>query len=642
MDNGQELGNSHVETYLDYYCGLSHSPGFAILLEGKWGSGKTWFINNYRESPGRKQHYLYISLYGVSSLSEIDDKFFQLLHPIRSSKGMAITGIILKGLLKGALKLDLNNDGSPETTWTVQIPEINLPKHLDSVDKSILIFDDLERCNVNLGDLLGYVNYFVEQQGLKVILVANEDELIGKNSTYKFMKEKLVGKTLNISPVFEGALKAFITKLNSAEVRSFLHDRFELIKELYEKAEYKNLRNLKQIILDFERIFENLPERAKRKLEVLEDILKFLVAFSIEIRRGSILPRNINKLQEAYISAVSKQAMLYGVTDSTENINTEEENSLQKVLDRYTFLDIHSPLPSLAWWAMFFEQGVVDKQELEKSVSSSKYFRDENTPNWAKLWHFSNLSDDEFSTLISEVSKEYSSRSFLDLGIMKHIIGLLLMFSDVGIYAKSKQEILKESKDYVDYLSSSNQLDTAILSTEIGFTGGYLGLDFQGKEFLEFQEFCDYANTVQSSNRLKKKPEAAQEVLAAMQDDSVKFRRMLCLGNSEDQYVTYPKYYETPILHCISPDAFIESLLAMSHRDRQCAFWVIANRYKYEDINDKLIEELEWLESVQALLIDEVNRRKGSLSGFCLELLNTHDLSETIEKLKKNAVKLLN
>ena len=41
--------NSHLEDYLDYYCGLSHSPGFAVLLKGEWGCGKTWFIKNYCE-----------------------------------------------------------------------------------------------------------------------------------------------------------------------------------------------------------------------------------------------------------------------------------------------------------------------------------------------------------------------------------------------------------------------------------------------------------------------------------------------------------------------------------------------------------------------------------------------------------------
>ncbi|MEO1673560.1 MAG: P-loop NTPase fold protein, partial [Cyanobacteria bacterium J06631_2] len=45
--NNQKL-NQHIEEYLDYYFSLSYPPGFAILLKGEWGCGKTWFINKYR------------------------------------------------------------------------------------------------------------------------------------------------------------------------------------------------------------------------------------------------------------------------------------------------------------------------------------------------------------------------------------------------------------------------------------------------------------------------------------------------------------------------------------------------------------------------------------------------------------------
>ncbi|MEM9650150.1 MAG: P-loop NTPase fold protein, partial [Bacteroidota bacterium] len=60
--------NKHIEKYLDYYCSLSHTPGFAVLLKGEWGCGKTWFINKYREKlEKKKQKFLYVSLYGMTS-----------------------------------------------------------------------------------------------------------------------------------------------------------------------------------------------------------------------------------------------------------------------------------------------------------------------------------------------------------------------------------------------------------------------------------------------------------------------------------------------------------------------------------------------------------------------------------------------
>jgi KAP family P-loop domain len=52
---------------------------------------------------------------------------------------------------------------------------------LRNIDKSILIFDDLERCKVEISSLLGYINYFVEQQEMKVIIIANESVILNTN-----------------------------------------------------------------------------------------------------------------------------------------------------------------------------------------------------------------------------------------------------------------------------------------------------------------------------------------------------------------------------------------------------------------------------------------------------------------------------
>ncbi len=629
--------NSDVETYLDYYCQLSHAPGFAILLKGQWGAGKTWFINRYSEKlKERAQQCLYISLYGMSTLSEIDDKFFELLHPILSSPGMAITGKIIKGLLKVGLKIDLDGDKKEDGIWNIQIPEINLPKHLENINKSILIFDDLERCNIELGNLLGYINSFVEHQELKVVIVANEDELIKKDKNYQVIKEKLIGRTFGVFPDFERALENFIAQTDNTSVRSFLSENVELIKDLYDKAEYENLRNLKLIVLDFERIFEAMPEKARSKPEILKDILKLLIAFSIEIKRGLMLPQDINKLQEEYITALSKPVPSRQTASSVTQDKDEEPTSLHKIINTYSAFELHEPFPSSVWWQIFFERGIIDSQELEQSILNSKYFQDENTPDWVKLWHFSGLSDEDFDNLIMKIEGEYNSREFLDLGIVKHIFGLFLMFSDAGIYAKSKQEILKESKNYIDDLKNRNQLETLPqflpLSRTIGnIFGSYRSLGFQGKEFEEFKEFSNYINEIQELDIIEKAP---QDVLDALQNDVGKFYRIICLDGSHRHEVSEPKYHETPILKDVDAASFLEKILRMRHEDQRFVFWAIKSRYNYENLNEKLIEELEWLKSIQGLLLKEANCKKGKLSGFRLELLNTNYLGEVIKKLE--------
>lgn len=455
-----------------------------------------------------------------------------------------------------------------------------------------------------------------------------------KNDSYKVIKEKLIGKTFGVSLDFEGALENFITIVNNLNVRKFLSDNTELIQNLYQKAEYENLRNLKQIVLDFERIFNALPDKAKSKPEILQDLLKLLMAFSIEIKRGEMLPRDISKLQE-YVSGLSRQVSSHQSSSSVTKDNKEELTLLQKMLNRYNFLNLYNPFPSILWWQTFLDKGIVDAKELEQSILNSRYFQDENTPNWVKLWHFFDLSDDDFNSVINKVESEYSNKSYVEIGVIKHIFGLFLMFSNTGLYHKNKEEILKNSKLYIDYLKDSNQLVFISPSTIFEDTwGSYGSLGFQGKEFDEFKELSSYINEVRELAREESMSGASQDLLATMQSDGGKFYRMLCLSSSQDEDVLVQNYHEVPILKHIEPTTFIEKLLLMNSEDQQRVFWALNERYKFDSINERLIEELEWLKSVQSLLLVEVDNRKGKLSGFVLDSHIKHYLNEVIKKLE--------
>ena len=71
-----------VESILDYI--RSDYTDYAIMINGEWGSGKTYFwnhkIRNRIENMtvnGKKLTTIYMSLYGISNLEEISKKIYE-------------------------------------------------------------------------------------------------------------------------------------------------------------------------------------------------------------------------------------------------------------------------------------------------------------------------------------------------------------------------------------------------------------------------------------------------------------------------------------------------------------------------------------------------------------------------------------
>lgn len=154
---------------------------YAVMIDGEWGCGKTYFVKEclikaiaeHEKMKGDEQRkkVVYISLYGVDSTNEISKQILleSYLEGTGKAKRLLHTGTKILGTafsVLPALGIDANVN-----TLSDKLAEL-LP-----VKNSILIFDDLERCDCPINEILGYINTFVEQEGMKVIIVANEKEI---------------------------------------------------------------------------------------------------------------------------------------------------------------------------------------------------------------------------------------------------------------------------------------------------------------------------------------------------------------------------------------------------------------------------------------------------------------------------------
>lgn len=325
-----------VESILDYI--RSDYTDYAIMINGEWGSGKTYFWNNKVRNKiesmqinGKQYTTIYMSLYGISNLEDISKKIFiettQLmdknLRKYMNSHGQTSIPEYAKTGLDMANFFGVTQNGD----------KIDYAKFFSTDDK-ILCFDDLERANVDVIDILGYINNFVEHDHIKTIIICNEKELstkiknsnvemktfiatylldkegtltktdkpmveqikdkieyvFDKANEYERIKEKLIGETFEYAPEFNYIINGLLMRYESdTELIRFLRENTGLIISTFNKSGTRNLRILKHALNDFKKIFEmvskNYPKTSNR---VLQTMLIFTIAVSFEIKAGKV------------------------------------------------------------------------------------------------------------------------------------------------------------------------------------------------------------------------------------------------------------------------------------------------------------------------------------------------------------------
>lgn len=238
MKTDNDSTNEKLSSYISYYKNLNN-PKYAVLIKGEWGVGKTHLINNLLKDDEK----YYISLFGLTTVQEVHSAVFVKMYPARSR-----TRKLLNWFGNSSLKAN-------DITLTLGPLIGNIANAIikEKVDNSKpIVFDDLERCSIDLEDLFGVINKYVEHHECKVIVIAHDDKL-KEDLTDK--KEKIFGQIIKVSPDIDGAFKRFIA-------RSKTPYAFDSIKDIVYKSfiasECKSLRVLDYIINDCARMLSCL------------------------------------------------------------------------------------------------------------------------------------------------------------------------------------------------------------------------------------------------------------------------------------------------------------------------------------------------------------------------------------------------
>ena len=435
-----------VESILDYI--RSDYTDYAIMINGEWGSGKTYFWNHKIRNKietmhinGKQYTTIYMSLYGISNLEEISKKIFiettQLMdknlkkfmnsHNQSTIPEYAKTGLDMAnffGVTQNGDKLDYGE--------------------FFSTDDKILCFDDLERANVDVIDILGYINNFVEHDHIKTIIICNEKELatklkssnlemktfittylldkegdltkvsdkpmvekiqdtiehvFDKANDYERIKEKLIGETFEYAPEFTYIINGLLMRYeNDSELIRFLRENTRLIISTFNKSGTRNLRILKHALNDFKKVFDmvnkNYPNTDQR---VLQTMLIFTIAVSFEIKAGKITKDkfiNIKDNEEYKSILVSSRVLM------------DNRQFYIKEFDNNYYYNFKSEYRFFKFIEIYVRTRIFDMKTFKANMETIR-----NTVDTAKLPGYKRLlteeywkiDDDEFDGVIEEV-----------------------------------------------------------------------------------------------------------------------------------------------------------------------------------------------------------------------------------------------
>jgi len=275
---------------------LQMDTNYALMITGDWGVGKTHYFKHtlkkeISETPvfsdnAKKYKPILVSLFGLKSVEEIQSEIFLCLYP-KFKLGAAIG----KALARGVLHLR----GIGE--YSKYIDEIDVSKVTSiNFDELVICFDDLERKSEDLKieELIGYINSLVENENVKIILIANEEKI--EDSNYKKLKEKTVSNTIEFIQDLSNSYDSILNeKFNVFPLyKTFLETNKDFILEIFSKKS-NNLRTLIFALSHFQYIYSEVNKHLfcddnlkDNQDEILLNLLKFTIAISNEYKAGNI------------------------------------------------------------------------------------------------------------------------------------------------------------------------------------------------------------------------------------------------------------------------------------------------------------------------------------------------------------------
>ncbi|MDT3387173.1 MAG: KAP family NTPase [Bacteroidota bacterium] len=568
------MPNGHVILSLNQYK-ENPDPRYALMLKGRWGCGKTYLVNQWVkeefENPKKKDDVVLdpirVSLYGLTETEQITKAIDRQLHPFLYSKFAKVGAALLKIAGKVVLRtdLDMDHDGDKDVSISTSLDSLSF---LASKDKDVnpntlklIIFDDLERSNIPMKLLLGYINYFVEYCGCHVIIVGDESKITDdEKKILEEFKEKTVGKELEVDPDIDAAIAHFVNEIPEVQ---WLYSQQALIKRVFVASQCNNLRILRQCLYDFKLQFnEANPKLIEKDRSIMKALLGSFIAVYCEYKGQN--KRLLEKWDSgiwAFICRKEESPEKKAINDMASRYNGEKLGGINVLNDEH-IKKIVSHIERGTSMKSYIDSLLIENQKVKGALIRLEGFRD--------------MDDDEFKHACDELTQDLLNEKYRQFYPLGKALALFSLFEKDNLY-QVNNEVIEKAKETLKSILEKDVKDAETLySCRNAFWQGMNIIGHRDEASRIHKEITAFFNEVFMA-REKELPNKMQLTLLTLNNDNVQALIRIDEESTPDRYAPFSL---TPVLKDLDALALMERIRGLKNSNvREFAFF-LAKHFK--------------------------------------------------------------
>ncbi|MFC2996090.1 hypothetical protein ACFODO_12590 [Acinetobacter sichuanensis] len=444
--------------------------------------------------------------------------------------------------------------------------------------------------------MLGYINYFVEQENIKTLIVSNEEE-IKDNDDYARKKEKLIGATFNYTEDQNLAIQSILDEVGKDELKGRLIETIDLITQTFNQVGYKNLRSFKQTIFSFERFYkkEYFEGNGFFDKEIFGRILKSFIILSLENKKGYFERTILEFKKDEKVDDGEKANAQSRILKSFRSISSTDS---EKFMNKYN-CSLNDFIFSSNLWNEILSLNIIEVSKIKEELYE-KYFRLKgDPPTWFKLMDFWDLDELSFDTLIRKAQNEIENNTLIDATDVLHTISMLIYLKEKNLIFFSVSPLLPIAKAHWKSLTTVDERMKKIIDFSfIEYSGSY---GFYANGIGEFDQFIREVRDSYEDKYKENNIERIKELLDLMETNGMLFAQRISLTNNEENY-----YYDYPILKEIDSKIFAKKLCDIKRNHSNSILYGLSNRYTVQAPFNMYNEEKEWFHAVENYIKSEI------------------------------------